>query len=231
MSPAAAPIWQDLPPAWQDLWYTPDLAPVWQALDQFLQSEWQTQTLYPPRDDLFTALKLTAPEQVRVLLLGQDPYHQPGQAHGLSFSVPPGVPLPPSLRNIFVELQDDLGYRVPATGCLIPWAQQGVLLLNAVLSVRAGQAASHARQGWEILTDALIERLSQQSEFLVCLLWGRFAQAKRPLLAARHVVLHSAHPSPLSAHRGFWGSRPFSQINAALMAAEREPIDWELSKD
>lgn len=217
-----------IPTAWRTLWDTPTLQPHWAKLEAFLDHEYATQTIYPPREALFQALQCCPPEAVRVLILGQDPYHQPGQAHGLSFSVPPDQKLPPSLRNIFTELQSDLGCAAPASGSLLPWAQQGVLLLNTVMSVRAGAAGSHAGQGWEPLTDALIEGLSKQSPHLVCLLWGRWAQAKAPLIDARHTILQGPHPSPLSAYRGFFGSQPFSQINAALQAHGQPAIDWVL---
>ncbi|MBF2053274.1 MAG: uracil-DNA glycosylase [Candidatus Sericytochromatia bacterium] len=220
---------RDLIPApWRALWDTPALEPHWAKLEAFLDAEYASQTVYPPRKDLFQALQPCPPEAVRVLILGQDPYHQPGQAHGLSFSVPPGQKLPPSLRNIFTELQSDLGCAAPASGSLLPWARQGVLLLNTVMSVRAGQAGSHAGQGWEPLSDALIAGLSTQSKHLVCLLWGRWAQAKAPLIDPRHTILQGPHPSPLSAYRGFFGSRPFSQINAALQAHGQPAIDWAL---
>jgi uracil-DNA glycosylase len=162
-------------------------------------------------------------------LLGQDPYHGPGQAHGLAFSVQPGVPPPPSLVNIFKELQSDVGAPKPRDGSLIPWAQHGVLLLNAVLTVRAGQPNSHAGHGWEAFTDAVIRAVSAKPEPVVFLLWGRYAQKKKPLIdASRHVVIEGTHPSPLSAKNGFFGSRPFSTINAALEERGRPPIDWRL---
>lgn len=188
--------------------------------------------IYPPAADRFRALRLTAPGDVRVVILGQDPYHGAGQAMGLAFSVPRGVPLPPSLRNIYRELETDCGVLAPPHGDLTGWARQGVLLLNTSLSVEAGKAGSHARRGWEVLTDALIEAVAAQAEPVVFLLWGGHAQAKAPLIAAagggRHLVLMDPHPSPLSAYRGFFGSRPFSRANAFLAQNGRGAIDWAL---
>ena len=178
---------------------------------------------------MFAALHLTALSQVKVLILGQDPYHGPGQAHGLCFSVRPGTPPPPSLKNIFTELRDDLGIEAPAHGDLSAWARQGVLLLNATLTVRARQAASHQGKGWERFTDAVIRAVNDKPERVVFILWGNAARKKPALVDTdRHVVVESAHPSPLSAHRGFFGSRPFSRANEALVAAGREPVDWRL---
>ncbi|HLR17735.1 MAG TPA: uracil-DNA glycosylase [Alcanivoracaceae bacterium] len=187
-------------------------------------------TVYPPREQWFDALLHTPFEKVRVVLLGQDPYHGPGQAHGLSFSVPNEVPIPPSLRNIFRELVDDVGVPLPATGNLTPWAKQGVLLLNAVLTVEAKQAGSHAKQGWERLTDELIAALNEQREGLVFLLWGAYAQRKAAMIdASKHKIICAPHPSPLSAYRGFFGSKPFSQINAYFTGQQKAPIDWALN--
>jgi uracil-DNA glycosylase len=195
-------------------------------LSAFVSAEYEAYEVYPPLPDLFAALRLCPPDQTRVLILGQDPYHRPGQAHGLSFSVRPGVPVPPSLRNIFKEIRDDLGIEVPASGDLTGWAGQGVLLLNAVLTVRAGLAASHAGKGWEHLTDAAIRALNDQPERVVFLLWGNYARQKAALVtAARHVVLQAGHPSPMNP-RGFLGTRPFSASNAALVQAGRAPVDW-----
>lgn len=196
------------------------------ALDAFVAAEYQTQTVYPPLPDLFNSFRLCPIAEARVLILGQDPYHQDGQAHGLSFSVRPGVPVPPSLRNIFKELQADLDAPRPASGDLSGWARQGVLLLNAVLTVRAGQPGSHARRGWEHLTDAAILALNDEPSRVVFALWGAYAHRKAPLVTApHHVVLKAGHPSPANV-RGFLGSRPFSAINAALIEAGREPIRW-----
>ena len=220
---------QDLLPA---AWRAP-LAPFFAdsatatGLETFLAEEWRTQTIFPPRAELFAALRLTPPENVRVLILGQDPYHDDGQAHGLCFSVRKGVPLPPSLRNIFKELEADLGVTAPRHGDLSEWARQGVLLLNTVLTVRAHQAHSHAGHGWEEFTDSVIRAVSAKTEPVVFVLWGAPAQKKMPLInAARHVVVHSVHPSPLSAYRGFFGSRPFSAINQALASNGFPAIAW-----
>ena len=182
----------------------------------------------PAEGDVFRALALVAPRDVRVVLLGQDPYPTPGHADGLSFSVRTGVRLTASLRNVFRELGDDLGVAMPASGSLEPWARQGVLLLNTCLTVEEGAANAHAGWGWEAVTDAVIDAVSAAPHPTVFLLWGRRAQAKARRIAARHVVLQSAHPSPLSAHAGFLGSRPFSRANAALAAAGRGTIDWRL---
>ncbi|HEY8472554.1 MAG TPA: uracil-DNA glycosylase [Natronosporangium sp.] len=196
------------------------------ALDAFVTAEYQTETVYPPLPDLFTAFRLCPLSEARVLILGQDPYHRPGQAHGLSFSVRPGVPIPPSLRNIYKELRADLDVPPPADGDLTGWARQGVLLLNAVLTVRAGQPGSHARRGWEHVTDAAILALNDEPARVVFALWGAYAHKKAPLVTApQHVVLKAGHPSPANV-RGFLGSRPFSAINAALTEAGRAPIRW-----
>lgn len=195
-----------------------------------LIAEREAYTVYPPGPLLFNALNLCPVPQARVVILGQDPYHNPGQAHGLSFSVPPGIDRPPSLVNIFKELHTDLGVPMPTHGNLESWAKQGVLLLNTSLTVRAGQAASHFPLGWEHFTDAIISRLSLQRENLVFLLWGRPARAKKPLVASNrgHLVLEAAHPSPLSAYKGFFGCRHFSQANRYLIDHDQAPIRWEL---
>jgi uracil-DNA glycosylase len=204
-------------------------APYFKELQRFVNSERARQAIYPPHDEVFAALHLTPYASVRVLILGQDPYHGTGQAHGLCFSVRPGVPLPPSLENIFTELEQDVGVRRPDHGCLDCWARQGVLLLNATLTVRAGQAASHQGKGWERFTDAVIEAVNRKPEPVVFILWGASARKKRTLIdTSRHVIIESAHPSPLSARNGFFGSRPFSRANAALVAAGREPVDWTI---
>ena len=201
--------------------------PYWQELQAFVRAERERTTVYPPADEVFAALHLTPYADVRVLILGQDPYHGPGQAHGLCFSVQHGVPAPPSLVNILKELEADLGCPPPDHGCLESWARNGVLLLNAVLTVRARTAASHAGKGWETFTDEVIRTVSAKPERVVFILWGGYARKKKALIdTSRHVVIESAHPSPLSAHNGFLGSRPFSKANAALVEAGREPIDW-----
>ena len=203
--------------------------PYWQVLQRFVAAERQRAEVYPAADEVFAALHLTPYAETRVLILGQDPYHGRGQAHGLCFSVRPGVDPPPALVNIFKELRDDIGCPPPASGCLDHWARNGVLLLNAVLTVRARTAASHAGKGWETFTDAVIRVVNDKPERVVFVLWGGYARKKRALIdTARHVVLESAHPSPLSASAGFFGSRPFSRANAALAEAGREPVDWRL---
>jgi uracil-DNA glycosylase len=192
-----------------------------------IAAERQQHTVFPPEPDVLNALKFTPYMDVKVLILGQDPYHDDGQAHGLAFSVRPGVTPPPSLRNIVRELQSDIGCPKPASGSLEPWARQGVLLLNAVLTVRAHQPTSHRGKGWEVFTDAAITAVSDKPAPVVFVLWGGAARKKLPLIdAARHTVLTAPHPSPLSAKAGFFGSRPFSAANAALTAAGRDSIDW-----
>ena len=204
--------------------------PYWPILQQFVADERAQGPVFPPHDQVFAALHLTPYAEVKVLILGQDPYHGPRQAHGLCFSVPHGVPQPPSLQNIFAELRDDLGIEPPSHGNLEGWARRGVLLLNAFLTVRARQAASHRSAGWETFTDEVIRAVSAKPERVVFILWGAFARRKKSLVdLTRHVVIESPHPSPLSAHNGFFGSKPFSRANAALAAAGRQPIDWSLS--
>ena len=203
--------------------------PYWQELRRFVVAERAGQPVYPPAAEEFAALHLTPYADVKVVILGQDPYHGAGQAHGLCFSVRPGVAVPPSLRNIYRELSDDLGVDPPAHGNLEAWARQGVLLLNTTLTVRAGQAGSHQGKGWETFTDQVIRAVGAKEDLVVFLLWGAAARKKRALIDPdRHAVIESAHPSPLSAHNGFFGSRPFSQANAALEAAGRMPVAWQL---
>jgi uracil-DNA glycosylase len=199
----------------------------WVELMRFVANERSRSTVYPPEEEVFAALHLTPHSSVRAMILGQDPYHGPSQAHGLCFSVRRGVDIPPSLRNIHRELHDDLGCPVPSHGSLEHWARQGVLLLNATLTVRARQAASHQKKGWETFTDEVIRAVNDKPERVVFILWGASARRKREIIdRSRHVVIESAHPSPLSAHNGFLGSKPFSQANSALEAAGRPPIDW-----
>ena len=199
-------------------------------LVEFVEEEYEQETIYPPRDAVLSAMTLTTLEQTNVFVVGQDPYHGPNQAHGLAFSVQPDVPLPPSLRNIFKELQSDLGCEPPPHGCLTHWAEQGVLLLNTVLTVRAGQANSHRKKGWEDLTDAMLKAVDRSRHHAVFVLWGNAAKKKSSLIDSRHTIISSAHPSPLSARNGFFGSRPFSKINAALEANGQEPIDWDCAE-
>lgn len=203
--------------------------PYYQELRRFLIQEYRTRVVYPDMHDIFNALHYTSYADTKVCILGQDPYHGPGQAHGLSFSVKPGVPPPPSLQNIFKELHDDIGCPIPDHGCLIPWARQGVLLLNTVLTVRAGEPMSHRGKGWERFTDRVIAELNKRERPIVFILWGRPAREKKAMIdTSRHFIIESAHPSPLSAHYGFFGSRPFSRANEFLRRAGMEPIDWVL---
>ena len=200
-----------------------------ERLQLFLDRERSRHTVYPPQDEVFRALELTSREAVRVVLIGQDPYHGPGQAHGLAFSVRPGVPKPPSQRNLLRELRDDTGAPIPEDGDLTPWAQRGVLLLNAVLTVRQGEPGSHRGKGWETFTDAVIRAVSDGPAPVVFLLLGNRAQEKAGgVNRDRHAVVEAPHPSPLSAWRGFFGSRVFSRANEALRARDRAPIDWAL---
>ena len=198
-------------------------------LTTFISREREVFTVFPPEDQVFSALSYFAPTDTSVVILGQDPYHEHGQAHGLSFSVQPHVPIPPSLRNIFVERENDIGLKPPTHGTLTTWAQQGVLLLNTSLTVREGSAGSHAKKGWEEITDQIIRTVNDNTERCVFILWGAHAQAKKKLISqAHHATLESPHPSPLSAYRGFFGSAPFSRTNALLQEAGRDPIDWSL---
>lgn len=199
------------------------------SLREFLKQEYASRTIYPDMYDIFNALKETPYRSVKAVILGQDPYHGPGQAHGMCFSVQPGTLRPPSLVNIFKELEADCGIAASESGFLQPWAEQGVLLLNAVLTVRAGSPNSHAGRGWETFTDQVIRHLNQREQPIVFLLWGANARSKKSLIAASgHLVLESAHPSPLSAHRGFFGCRHFSKTNEFLKANGMEPIDWRI---
>ena len=205
--------------------------PYWKSLQEFVAAERAAHEIYPPADEVFTALELTPLAEVRVVILGQDPYHGEGQAHGLSFSVKPGVRVPASLRNMFTELKDDLGVPSAKTGYLVPWARQGVLMLNTVLTVRAGEANSHRNRGWEQFTDAVIKAVNAKEDPVVFVLWGAHAQKKISLIdTAKHAVIQSAHPSPLSAKNGFFGSKPFSKINATLAARGKPEVAWRLEK-
>ena len=194
-----------------------------------MRQEYNTTQIFPPADDIFNAFHLTPLNQVKVVIIGQDPYHEPGQAHGLCFSVKPGVDIPPSLVNIYKELQDDCGCYIPNNGYLVKWAEQGVLLLNTVLTVRAHRANSHQGQGWEEFTNAAIRALNTQDRPIVFILWGKPAQTKKSMLNnPHHLILEAPHPSPLSAYRGFFGSRPFSRTNDFLKSKGVEPIDWQI---
>ncbi len=203
--------------------------PYYAQLYKFIREEYNTRKIFPPADDIFNAFHLTPLSQVKVLILGQDPYHNDGQAHGLCFSVKPEVDIPPSLENIYKELKEDLGCYIPNNGYLVKWARQGVLMLNTVLTVRAHQANSHQGQGWEQFTDAIIHTVNQVDRPIVYLLWGRPAQSKIPMLTnPKHLILKAPHPSPLSAYRGFFGCKHFSQTNDFLKANGMEPVDWQI---
>jgi uracil-DNA glycosylase len=218
-----------IPRSWQAVLRSEVASPAFRALDRSLQRDATTHAILPPAREIFAALKLTPYRRVNVLILGQDPYPTPGHAHGLAFSVRPGVKPPASLRNIFTELEADVGFRTPSNGYLAPWAEQGVLLLNAVLTVRAGEPNSHRGIGWERFTDEIIRRVAARRSRVVFVLWGAYAQKKAPLIdGARHAMVTGAHPSPLSARRGFFGSRPFSRINALLEEAGKRPVEWQL---
>lgn len=223
-------LFPDLPMSWRPLvadFLSSDRA---QSLDRFLTAEESAgHSIYPVQSQRFAALQAVPPEQVKVVILGQDPYHGPGQAMGLSFSVPVGIRVPPSLQNIFKELASDVGFQVPDHGDLTRWAEQGVLLLNSVLSVRAGEAASHAKQGWEALTDQVVHGLARQQTNIAFMLWGSYAQRKAAGVdPEQHLLLSAPHPSPLSAYRGFMGCQHFSQANVYLHATGQAPIDWTL---
>ena len=217
-------------PGWKNLLKTEFSKPYFQQAVTFIKMEKaQGKTIYPPGSLIFNAFETTSVDNLKVVILGQDPYHGPGQAHGLSFSVPDGVNPPPSLVNIFKELQTDIGMPVPKTGNLTKWAQQGVLLLNAALTVRANEPASHAKIGWMEFTDAVIRRISDEKKGIVFLLWGKFAQEKQELIdETKHFVLKAAHPSPFSADKGFFGCKHFSKTNELLGKQGLDPIDWNL---
>ena len=203
--------------------------PYYRKLFETVGQTYRSGPVYPPADDIFNAFHFTPLPEVKVVILGQDPYHEPGQAHGLSFSVRPGVPAPPSLVNIYQELHDDLGCPIPDNGCLEPWARQGVLLLNTVLTVQAHRANSHQNIGWEEFTDAAIRVLAEQDRPMVFILWGRPAQRKKSMITnPKHLIIESPHPSPLSAYRGFFGSRPFSRTNEYLVRNGLPAIDWQI---
>jgi uracil-DNA glycosylase len=219
----------DLPPAWRTALAGQLAQPYFTKLEQFIAAERAAHAVFPPEADVMSALHLTSLDNVKVLLLGQDPYHDDNQAHGLCFSVRPGIKPPPSLVNILKELQTDIGCPPPNHGHLMPWAVQGVLMLNSVLTVRAHEPNSHKNKGWETFTDAIIAQVCGKPEPVVFVLWGAYAQKKAKLIdAARHTIIQSAHPSPLSARNGFFGSKPFSKINAALRKAGHCEIDWQV---
>lgn len=218
----------DLPGSWRAVLAPEFDKPYFQQLEAFVDEERRKHTVFPPENDVFNAFKATPYDKVKVLLLGQDPYHDDGQAHGMCFSVRPGIKPPPSLVNMFKELHADLGCKIPNNGYLEPWAKQGVMLLNAVLTVQAHQANSHKDKGWEQFTDAVIKDLNNRSDPVVFLLWGAYAQKKGKLIDAdKHYVLPAAHPSPLSAKK-FFGSKPFSRTNQALTELGKTEIDWQI---
>ncbi|QDX91724.1 uracil-DNA glycosylase [Brevibacillus laterosporus] len=203
--------------------------PYYLHLREFLRNEYAIKTVYPDKYDIFNALHHTPYQNTKVVILGQDPYHGPNQAHGLSFSVNPGIKTPPSLVNIYKELRDDLGCSIPNHGYLVSWAKQGVLLLNTVLTVRDGEANSHKGRGWELFTNRVIEEINKRDKPVVFILWGRNAQDKKSMIDTnRHYILESVHPSPLSASRGFFGTKPFSKANQFLLEMGEEPIDWQI---
>ena len=216
--------------SWDDLLKDEFQKDYYLKLRQFLIGEYKNHTVYPDMHDIFNALVNTPYEDVKVVILGQDPYHEPGQAHGMCFSVKPGVKTPPSLVNIYKELKDDLGIEPHSDGYLMKWAEQGVLLMNTCLTVREHQANSHRNKGWEILTDKIIELLNQREKPMVFILWGANAKSKIPLITGKqHLILTGAHPSPLSAYNGFFGGRYFSKANEFLVSTGQEPVDWDLS--
>jgi uracil-DNA glycosylase len=218
-----------LPASWRSLLSAELKRPYFRALQQFLATELQGHTIYPQEKDIFSALCFTHFDNVRVLLMGQDPYPSKGHAHGLSFSVLPGVKFPGSLINIFKELQEDVSFRIPNNGYLEPWARQGVLMLNSVLTVRAGEPNSHKDKGWEVFTDAIVKKVNDKNNSIVFVLWGTYAQKKIPLIdAGRHTIVRCAHPSMLTANEGFFGCRSFSAINEALRAKGEPEINWQI---
>jgi uracil-DNA glycosylase len=219
-----------LPASWKPVIGAELRKPYFHHLQEFLRAERAAHDVYPPENQVFNALKHTPWSSVRVVILGQDPYHDKGQAHGLAFSVPPGYKKPPSLVNIFKELTADVHIPPAASGCLYPWADQGVFLLNTVLTVRAHQPQSHRNQGWETFTNAIVSKINERENPAIFVLWGAPAQKKKNLIGdPKHAILTAAHPSPLSAHRGFFGSRPFSTINRTLASWGKTEIDWRIA--
>jgi uracil-DNA glycosylase len=227
-APAAPGLPSDLPASWLAALSPETQKPYWGELTSFVAHERATQKVYPPEADVFNAFRYTPLDAVKAVILGQDPYHGEGQAHGLCFSVRPGVRTPESLKNIYTELKADVGAKPVGHGFLAAWARQGVLMLNACLTVRAKTPNSHAGRGWEKFTDAALKAVGALPRPVVFVLWGAYAQKKIPLIDARHVILKAAHPSPFSAANGFFGSKPFSKTNDALKAAGQPPIDWQL---
>lgn len=220
----------NLEKSWKEVLEPEFSKPYMTGLKLFLTEELKQHQVFPPNKMIFNAFTHTPFDEVKVVILGQDPYHNIGQAHGLSFSVQPGIAIPPSLRNMYAELSTDIdGFKIPSHGTLTKWADQGVLLLNAVLTVRAHTAASHQKKGWEMFTDTVIKELSDKREGIVFILWGSYARQKAQLIdVSKHLIITSAHPSPLSAHNGFFGSKPFSKTNSYLTAHGKAPIDWQV---
>lgn len=216
---------------WNDFFQIEEQQEYYKQLMTFLDDAYKQKTVYPPREDLFTCFDVCPYDDVNVVILGQDPYHQPNQAHGMSFSVRKGVKIPPSLKNIYKERKNDLGMEIPTHGYLMDWAKQGVFMMNAVMSVEQGKAGSHQKKGWETFTDHVMEALNQHDKSIVFILWGNWAQKKASQITnPKHRMIMSAHPSPLSAYNGFFDSKPFSKTNAYLVELGRNPIDWSINE-
>ncbi|MDR1521528.1 MAG: uracil-DNA glycosylase [Streptococcaceae bacterium] len=218
-----------LPSDWQDKLFSSLRTESFVKLSQFVAQEYENKTIYPAKENIFQALKLTPYSKVRVVILGQDPYHGENQAHGLSFSVKEGIAFPPSLKNIFKEYQEDTGLPEPKSGDLTKWTKEGVLLLNTVLTVQQNCANAHAKKGWEEFTDEVIKAINKKNTPVIFILWGKASRAKRKLIFRRHIILEASHPSPLSAYHSFFGSKPFSTINAKLLKLGEKEIDWQLN--
>ncbi len=220
---------KNIPESWHKIVEPEFEKPYFKKLEEFVDQERANHTVFPPEPEVFSAMQTTPYEQVKVFLLGQDPYHDHNQAHGLCFSVRPGIKPPPSLVNMFKELRNDLGCTIPNNGYLVPWAQQGILMLNAVLTVRAHEANSHKNKGWENFTDSIIRAVNEKETPVIFVLWGGYAQKKAALIdTSRHIIIQSAHPSPLSASNGFFGSKPYSKINEALRNSGQPEINWQI---
>lgn len=216
---------------WETFFMQEEKEEYYPKLMAFLDNAYHTKTIYPPKEDLFSVFSWCPYEDVKVVILGQDPYHQPNQAHGLAFSVRKGVKIPPSLKNIYKELKNDVGVDAPSHGYLVDWAKQGVFMMNAIMSVEAGKAGSHRKKGWESFSDHVIQALNAHELPIVFVLWGNWAQEKETLITnPKHIILKAPHPSPLSAYQGFFDTKPFSKINDFLIAQGRHPINWELSE-
>jgi uracil-DNA glycosylase len=222
----------EIPKGWKGFLESEIDKSYFKDLEAFLAKEYEEKVIYPKKEDVLNALKYTAYEDVKIVIIGQDPYHQPNQAHGLSFSVLPGMKIPPSLRNIFKELNSDVDFNIPSTGYLVSWTEQGVLLLNTVLTVRESEPTSHKGKGWEIFTDRVLSILNEKKEPIIFVLWGKHAQSKEKLIInGHHHIIKANHPSPLSASRGFFGSKPFSQINEILEKIGNQKINWDINEE